>query len=680
MRPLVVALILLSACPLLAAPQLVAPAPVLIGPSVDDDGAPVSLSNGTNTLLAWNLEYSHRPAGIMVRILEDSAPALRLSGWSPKLATNGREYLVLTHVAYGRYIHPIDNVTIQIVSADGSLGARRVLNTSLSATAGGVVWNGQHWVVGYSTEGDARVVLLDAGLERVATVGVGAGQATRVMTIQGRVWAFVSRPDEIEALEILPNGTTGARHVFASSAAEVVATAEGALLFNPESSGVTVAAFDSSAGFSAARTIVTGRVLWHAVPWDDGAAVLLTDAARSRSELLLVDATGATRSTHPLNASLVADIEIRLGHSRDGLLYFESRQNPDAQYLRHDAFAYRLRNFELEEPPELISIENLGRQFSPVIASNGTNAVAFWAETNADLTVSTRTRSIDANGLPYGPIHILQKVPFISDLSFDGEQFLAVFVMWGAARQNVYAVTITRDGAVAGEPMLIGEGGAPAIASRNDATFVLWSDPFGTLRGTNLREDASAVVPGGAPILPAFAEAPAAEITASAEGFLVGWATGSNLRTVGLSPGGTVIRGWEFPTESRSWLRGLASHGNSALGMVTTMEGTSYLYALGGNGVPFELFDPHWGRWTPHSVQAIADGRFLVVIVREGSLFTSEISMTGAFIVGITPLRLLGRDSSVTTVDGTPLGLYVDGGVYVVTGNESTRPRAVRAR
>ena len=680
MRPLVAALTLLLAFQVLA-DALVAPQPTLIGAAEYDDLHPASVSNGTSTLVAWVSVFHpyYTSQSIGLRMLGESPPEEGIGGFNPFLATNGSEYLVVSTLAASSRL-PTGFVSVNLLSSDGRQRATVTLPGWGNALSGGAAWDGERWAVASTNGGMATVTFLDTRLVPDATVIAGAGSVVGLVTVQRSVWVFIRNADEIEAVEVLPDGTTGRRHRTSGSVTKVVSTSEGALLFGTSGEGVMVTPFAPDRGFEPIRLAAPGRVVQDALTWDDGAAVLLTDAAHSISELLIVDASGRELSRTILNSSLASTTEVRLGDSAGGLLYFESRSDPDRELWRYDVYAYRLAGLQLVEPPELISIANLARQESPLIASNGTHAVAFWNETNPDLTMSLRSRAISADGDPFGPIHTLAAMPVPADIAFDGETFIAVWT----SQMSIYAAAISADGSSAGTPMLIGEGSAPAVAARPDATYVVWSDASGTLRGVNLRDDASAVVPGGSPLLPAFAEAGVAEITTIGEGFFVGWTGLSDMRALVLSPKGAPIRGVELGMPRFS-LIDLESRGNSALGLITgpdagSGETRSYLYAFNGDGRPFEAFDPHWGDWQPWSLHAIADDRYLVVVTRGGSLFTSEVSMTGAFITGITPLRSFRQSHSVTTVNGTPLGLYSDSGIYVTTGKPSGRSRAVRAR
>ncbi|HEY0590300.1 MAG TPA: hypothetical protein VGF40_00925 [Thermoanaerobaculia bacterium] len=661
-------LALLLGIPSIAA-ELVAPRPVILGPPSMNDTNPVSRTNGSTTLVAWVNQYSPYAStwSIYVRALDAPRPAWRITGYGPILATNGDQYLLAFSIAGSRFMaYPMDNVAVRLVSSDGTPGAARSLNRSTAGSAGGAAWNGEHWLVGYTSEGRAYVALLDSALDRITTAELGSGEVLDLAMIGRRAWAFVAKGGATEAIEIRPGGGIGARHSLADQmAGRVTVTTAGALVFPRLQNGVIAIPFDPGAGFGTARQVASDGNLRGAIPWEEGAAVLVSGTGGASIRALAPD--GEVTATQALDTSL----GIGLGERRDGLLYFEGREAAESG---SDIYAYRLASLQVTGPAELISIANLAWQVAPVIATTEGGAIAFWREGSVNGPARVRSRPIDASGHPFGPIASLDAIPAIDDLSFDGERFFAV---WASLQNEIYAAAISRDGAVAGAPMRLGEGSRPAIASSGGATLVVWRAPSAVLHGVTLRADASPAVPGGWPLLPAFGETESSpKITAIREGFLVGW-TASDVRAIAVSPGGTVLRGVELGVPGYS-LIDLASRGASALGLVAGPQG-SLLYALDGEGRAFEAFDPHWDPWVPHSVTPIAENRYLVALARvySGELLTSEVTMSGAFITGIGPLRRLGRGESVAVVGETPVALFIDDGVWVSTLPESDRRRAV---
>ena len=148
------------------------------------------------------------------------------------------------------------------------------------------------------------------------------------------------------------------------------------------------------------------------------------------------------------------------------------------------------------------------------------------------------------------------------------------------------------------------------------------------------------------------------------------------MRTIVLSREGTVLRGDDVG-EKGDRLVDVGGGDRSALGLVSA-ENRTLLFAFGDEARPFERFDPHWGASIPHSIVPLGGDRYLVAIARGGDLYTSEVTMTSAFITGITPLRRFGRAEVWTAVEGAPLGLFIDEeGVQATTGTEGSRRRIV---
>lgn len=665
-----------------SAAQLVAPRPLFTGPLPYEDREPESVSNGETTLIAWTNAFSpyggtHR---VYVRMLDGGEGILLGSGTGPRVATNGRDYLVAHSIGFSRFpMYPYDNVAVQLVSSDGRPGLRRIINHSLSGYAGGVAWNGEHWLVGYSKDQYAIVALLDANLNRVATIEAGLGFIPQIVNIAGTTWAFLhSYNQPAEAVEIRRDGTAGRRHTLTTSSQslEIVPTDDSALALLGTEKGTEVATFDPASGFSAVSLLAERSMLRDAKPWHGGAAVVTVHADTTATELFAVNADGTITGRVVLRTSGSIHTPRHLGESKDGLLYFEQ---VDAGGIRSwDLYMTRLAGLQLAQTAELISTGNLAYQLSPLIAANDRQAVAFWTSYVNGEVLPVSSRGIDDSGQPFGTIAELATIPTIDDIAFDGQQFIAV---WSRAL-DIYAATITADGQRAGMPMLLGTGEFPEIASTGSATFVVWSNA-GKLYGTNVHADATAAIPGGFGLLPGSGETNEAPgLAAVDDGFVVAWSNGG-VRSAILTDRGAILRELDLIAESR--MIDIAGGNDSALALVLR-PGSNALYTFSSGGDPIQALKPDWGNWWPLSVTWIHDDdperdRYLVTIRRDELFFTSEVTVQAGSITGITPLRVLGdAAASVTTVNGTPLALTVRGdGVYVATGPEVKR-RGVRAR
>jgi hypothetical protein len=89
-----------------SAAQLVAPRPIFTGPLPYEDLEPESVSNGETTLIAWTNAFSpyggtHR---LYVRLLDGGEGILLGSGTDPRVATNGRDYLVAHSIGFSRFL------------------------------------------------------------------------------------------------------------------------------------------------------------------------------------------------------------------------------------------------------------------------------------------------------------------------------------------------------------------------------------------------------------------------------------------------------------------------------------------------------------------------------------------------------------------------------------------------
>lgn len=668
----------------------IAPLPPQIAPLSYDDRFPDSATNGDSTLVVWTNEFSPylESHSIEMRLLDSLYDRLAMTlarGYAPRVTTNGSEYLVGYSIGGSRFsTYPYDNVAVTIVNTDGSRGATRAINNSVSGGIGGVAWNGTHWVVGFTSDASARAVLLARDLS-MQFVDLGAGRTDSIVEIDGAMWALRDDPAAAssELVEIRSDATTGRRFPIAADQVRIVPTDSGALAFISAAGGIAVARFDSTSGFSPIQSLSATASLHDVEQWNGGALLLVAPAESTSVVGVAVDSEGAIVQTTDLLTAVAPSGQLALGEARNGLLLFEARLDSDVTgYGRFNLYAYELTALAPLDPMsgELISIADIARQHSGSIVTAADHALAVWTQ-----TIGTRgneavfTRTVGPDGKPIGdPIQLPLTFYGSPSLVPDGDAFILLGV---DASGKILAARLSSDGRLLGPASEVGVGSSPAIAKSGDDLFAVWVYADGQIRGTPLRHDGSPVVPGGFAILPKLVGAQGGPaIAAAPQGFQLLWSEPS-VTSVIISPAGTPLSRTEVSDDVPQKLL-LASSTHSALAAWRPIEGPATLYAF-GDGRPFEAFDPNWGdTWSPILITRIAEDRYLVVIVRSAVVFTSEVTMSGAFITGITPLREIGpwipTEHGVAMVNGSLLLLTQAGRELHVMSAAPTRVRAVR--
>jgi len=684
----------------------IAPLPDFAGPTLYLDTVAQSASNGTSTLVVWSnqigptsttervlaslFDSEHDPLGHDQLGHDQPGMVIAAGGTQPLVASNGHDYLVAYEVLPARVqLFPYDNVFAQIVTAGGELGARRTISHAIHGSLSAVAWAGSRWLVGYNDTNGAQIAVLDESLELTATVELGAGQGTGIVNAGNTWWAFVQQEGFTRAVEIRSDGSTGVHYESDEPASGfVIANGRSALVFSPRWNnqvyeGIDVATFNPLKGFSARRPILTGAQIVSAEPW--GSNILLLHRpdpfGSSTIDASVIDLEGHVLETKTLLENMTGDAG--LGQSRNGLLLFQTDNLhvPGIPPPTLDLYAYHLDSLAPLDPAtrELMSLENFAVQDGPLLASNGTSAVAFWSQTvDETRRQSAFSRVVKANGIPTGEPVLL---PFNlglagwTDVAFDGRQFII-------ARSNgpVQAVAVSTDGKIAGPLVMLGNGAEVRVAGGPNGFFAVWRGNDAIL-GTPLADDATPLVPGGFAILPApFGSQDAPSIAAVDGGFLVLWSEAGGVKRVMISPSGAVQ---STATLSPSQTTGivLAANGNTFLAAWITGEGPRL-------STPEGDLDPQWGDWTPVDIVTLGDDRYLVAIRRGAGIHTSIVSLSGPSasgpsIVEISPLHLLGRfpltRGGLAVAGGTPLVLFGDGRrVSIASDARFTRPRAVR--
>jgi hypothetical protein len=639
----------------------VAPLQPRIGPLPYDQVDPAAATNGTTTLVAWTSAFSAYPQAhtIYARLLGVHASAVDIGpGVHPVVAWNGSEYLIANGIAGSRFSHPpFPNVAVTIVRADGTVGPRRLINTSTSTGATALAWNGTEWVVGIVSEGAGRVVLLDRDLNIVRAIELGEASNVGLTTIEGRVWVVHQRSDDSEVFRI---GDEATRFRVAGHARMA-----GTLAIIEETLFASV--LDPRSGFSAPRPILaTSEIplnLVHLAPYGSGALLVVYSVLGKTILLVPVDATGARIDFRPA----LTGYGILPGAAVAGSTLF-------IQAVTDTQATLQIFAFPLEPLPSvpftptndaIVSLGDFARQNDAIIASNGASAVAFWNQTiDGTGNQAAFTRAVDANGIPYGPV---TQLPFAigrdTDVVLDGERFVLV---WTTPYSEVYAST-------GGAPVLLGHGTGPAVARGTHGTFVVWRGLDGVVTGTPLRDDGTPHVPNGFPILPSLTVPQSdPDIIAVEQGFNVLWSA-EEVTSVIVSPAGT-------PQASS----GLADGVNGKVLMAGTLAAWPRMLAgFGGGGTsPEQRYAPPWGDdWAPVAIHAMDGGRHLVTIRRGDTLSTSVVTVADGHIVSVTPLRLLGDydigENGVTVVGDRPLVIFSTGRVVEVA-TQPVKRRAAR--
>src|SRR5688572_16841924 len=257
-------------------------------PLHNNDVDAVSVTNGDSTLVAWTNEFSTYVVAFSVYIRLMDSPfdrnAIRLgNGFDPHVATDGRDYLVGWSVRGSRYFQPylyLDNTLVQLVSAEGNPGTRKVLNSSNFGGLTDVAWNGTHWIVAcYRFDGFqpvSRVVLLDQALNVVADVDTGKGYV-QMLRVGGRWWAIRSDTSATEAIEIRNDGTIGSRFITEPVPySPVMIHGTRPLLLIQNLHDIDAIPFDPDHGFGSRRPFLASASLNNVEEFNGGSLLLIT--------------------------------------------------------------------------------------------------------------------------------------------------------------------------------------------------------------------------------------------------------------------------------------------------------------------------------------------------------------------------------------------------------------------
>jgi len=674
-----------------ASPVPVGPLPDLIRPAPAVDLADDATSNGESTLVVWTYVICPCRQGdsIDARLLDSAHDrnAFNLgSGSGARVATNGTDYLVAWSLAGSRFqTEPYDNVKAQLITSRGELSTSRILNRSVSGGARAVAWNGTHWLAGYQSNEKALVAVLDGSLDRTATLDLGAATLVDLVQAGGVWWAVTHSQGVTAAIEIHASGDAGTRFVVGTAdSSEAVITANGtnALLFFQNGPDIRVATFTPASGFSEPKVLLTSQQLIDAARWQSDVLLVHSDPATFSVRGSVVAMSGSIAETATLFESTPGS-GIRLAEGNDGLLLLHSTSSTPSRPDLVDLFVYPVTSLAPLDPGtrRLVSQGNIAYQATPVIESTGAAAVALWSQTVGETGGRALfSRIIDGTGAPVGePFQLPVVLDFASSLAstFNGER---VLVVWSAGTE-VRSVAISSDGRSATTPSVLGTGTSGDVAAGPNGTFAVWLGLDGKVMGTPLRSDGAPDVPGGFGILPTLAGFQASPRIATIDGgFVILWSEAGGVKSVTISPAGNVQSSTEpSPTLANGIV---VAAGQTSMLAAWVDEQGSTLFAFSGDARPFERFDPHWGaQWSPLAIVPLTADRYLVAISRKDFVYTSIVSMEGAFITGITPLRILGpypaTEAGITTLDDQPVVLFTkERLVYVASGPPATRQRS----
>jgi hypothetical protein len=583
---------------------------------------PAAATNGRTTLVAWTYAYSPyvQAHTLHARLLGVHDAAINLgSGMSPQIATNGEEYLIAYSTGQSRFLwYPVPNVAVTLMRDDGTIATRRMIHDAIFARVHGATWSGTEWVVAFVADGNGFVMTLDRDLNPARKIALGPALRVGLTTIEGRVWAVHQRTEDTEVFPIDDLATRFRLAGAARMAGHIAVLGDLS----------RVALLDPHTGFSEPRPILaTSDVplqITLATPWKGGA--LFVFYGLNTLMLVTVDANGFRQEY----TAALTDYTIQGGAAVAGTTLFAAAPWPDFQ--RAQVFAFPLEPWPTQpftlDPTALVSIGNVAYQDAPVLASNGTTALAFWNQTIDDeLHRATFMRSIDADGVPFGPV---TQLPFTisqdADAIFDDRGFV---VTWSASNA-IYA------SANGGAPQLIGYGKAPAIARG----FIVWCAADAVITGTPLRDDATPVVPGGFELLPSLPLSQGApDIAPIAGGYRIVFDTFQNVMRVDVTAAGTVVDSEVIGDRP-----------------ATPM--------IGGSLIAFS------GRLIPNGAAPVDIHGSLITYVDRQSLYTVDVN-------GLTRLLLHDNTGAVTVVGDMPIVVYREGPLLVVASYPVKR-RAVR--
>ncbi len=576
---------------------------------------PAAATNGRTTLVAWTYAFSPyvQAHTLYARLLGVHDAAMNLgSGMSPQVATNGEEYLIAYSTGQSRFLwYPVPNVAVTLMRDDGTIATRRMIHDAISASVYGATWSGTEWVVAFTADGNGFVMTLDRDLNPVRRITLGPATRVGLTTIEGRVWAVHQRTEDTEVFPIDDQATRFRLAGAARMAGHIAVLGDLS----------RVALLDPHTGFSEPRPILaTSDVplqLALATPWKGGA--LFVFYGPNTLMLVTVDANGFRQEY----TAALTDYTIRGGAAVAGTTLFASARWNDGM----EVFAFPLQPwpsspFTLEES-RIVSIGNLAYQDNPLVASNGTTALAFWNQTiDGALHRATFMRA-----LPDGPV---TQLPFTitddADALFDDRGFL---LTWSASNA-IYA------SANGGAPQLIGYGTQPAIARG----FIVWRASDAVITGTPLRDDATPVVPGGFELLPSLLLSQGApDIAPIAGRYRIVFGTIQNVMRVDVTAAGTAVESEVIGDKP-----------------ATPM--------IGGSLIAFS------GRLIPEGAQPVDIHGSLITYASRGSLYTVDAN-------GLTRLLLHGNTGAVTVAGDLPIVVYREGRLLMVASYPVKR-RAVR--
>lgn len=685
--PLLVALPLVVIATLVSAATSIAPVQPFYADRLYDDIGPDAASDGETTLVVWENafapnESAHNVHAVFVgRDGQPQSPSvlLRNSAISPRIGTNGQQYLVAYGVASSRFnTVPYPNVAVRLIDASGTIGPEVLIATAASNVprVNGVLWTGGQWIVTFAA-GNDWIASLDGDLRPIHPV-LDLGAPARVARFGDRIFVFQLRGRTVTASELL-NGTLAGSQTAAfpqEGELHIAATDGGiAVVVAARAGGAELAMFAPGTGWPAPRAIAANRRVQSLAAFNGGAVLLHRDPTAGLSTTLgalVISSAGETLSDETLLSQGVIDDARLAGDGADPLLLVAAVRGD-----RRDTaiYAYRFSQATpLDADSRLVSVAPVHRQFAPLIGSAGSHAVAFWNQTVDDSgQAAAFSRVIDSTGTPTGePV----RLPFVigpnADIAFDGSRFVLV---WSGG-----AVSVSADGSSAtGVTALISDALEPRVAGGRGGFFVVWQSatifgqPLRTIFGTPLRSDGTPEVPNGFPMLPSIRSQLWPAVASLADRFVSVWREDQYVAAVVHSAAGTplTVRALSAEAAGRPDIAGDAV---GALAGWLSSNGTPVLTAFDDRGGSFDQFDPHWGNGFDGIAIApsATPGRYLVGLGRANVLFVGEVGTTGSFITyhdrTPRPVAEIGSSFGIASAGGPPIAVFErDGQVFVGT-------------
>jgi hypothetical protein len=493
---------------------------------------------------------------------------------------------------------------------------------------------------------------------------------------------------------IRSDGTLGPQFDCPCATALVASNGADAIAIIQEGPTILISKLDPASGFSDPQLLVHGARALDVTGRDGSFLVLVADDDTGATEAIEIEAGGKIEERAVLFEDLpIEDARIERAATGDQLLFSTREGQNVVRNTESGIYAVDLDRLPVE-PLELkdatmISTTRFDFQLPLAFESSGEEGLAIWNETIDDVGhVGTFMRRVSSMGLPLGePLPLPLLIGSSPDIAFDGQNYILVW-----SEHGIRSVVISSSSLeVAGAHQLAPSGQSPAVAAENGRRFAVWSDPSGTLKGTPLRPDGAAEVPGGFPTLPSFtASQSAPAIAALPRGFhllwteALPWLNEDIVQSAVISDSGN-IQSLSTLEISSSRPISVAAGLRSSLASLTDQQG-GFLYAFGGAAAPFEVFRPiGWGAWTPVSVvnlPAVAESgeeEYLVTLIRGGTPWAARVAMRGGFITAselIAPFGNLSINPSGTAV--------IQGNVIAVGSADrrvwTARPGAERRR